>query len=152
MAQLKVKPNEQTASPLCAALKRTWLAFCASSSIHGLKYTQDRDTNKLVRYVSFEVYTYIFEFSHYKNAQDKLLKTQDPQVCIFQNLLKICIQKHYFIFFVFNLLKFFKPFSAFIIFTFFIFLYLKKCFLFFWNLFSVLSGCSLRWLCLSAQY
>ncbi|XP_011187206.2 sodium channel protein Nach [Zeugodacus cucurbitae] len=51
MAQLKGKHKKQSSSPLLAAIKRTWLAFCASSSIHGLKYTQDRDTNKVVRFI-----------------------------------------------------------------------------------------------------
>ncbi|XP_050324973.1 sodium channel protein Nach [Bactrocera neohumeralis] len=49
MAQVKVKNKEQSA--VYAALKSTWLAFCASSSIHGLKYTQDRETNKIVRFI-----------------------------------------------------------------------------------------------------
>ncbi|XP_004517829.1 sodium channel protein Nach [Ceratitis capitata] len=49
MVQAILKNSKQSVSPLQAALKRTWLEFCDSSSIHGLKYTQDRDTNKFVR-------------------------------------------------------------------------------------------------------
>ncbi|XP_069964472.1 sodium channel protein Nach [Bactrocera oleae] len=49
MTQVKIKKRESSA--LYAALKRTWFAFCASSSIHGLKYTQDRDTSKFVRFI-----------------------------------------------------------------------------------------------------
>ncbi|XP_053966053.1 sodium channel protein Nach [Anastrepha ludens] len=53
MAHLKLKPKKtgRSVSPLYAAFRRTWLAFCSSTSIHGLKYIQDRDTNKLVRFI-----------------------------------------------------------------------------------------------------
>ncbi|XP_067633154.1 sodium channel protein Nach [Eurosta solidaginis] len=38
-----------TITPLCAALKRTWAALCSTSSIHGLKYTRDKEACKKVR-------------------------------------------------------------------------------------------------------
>ncbi|XP_017108335.2 sodium channel protein Nach [Drosophila bipectinata] len=38
-------------SPLVASLKRTWNDFCATSSIHGLRYTRDEDTNRIVHFV-----------------------------------------------------------------------------------------------------
>ncbi|EDV37462.1 nach, isoform A [Drosophila ananassae] len=38
-------------SPLMGSLKRTWNDFCATSSIHGLRYTRDEDTNRIVHFV-----------------------------------------------------------------------------------------------------
>ncbi|KAH8291358.1 hypothetical protein KR054_010966 [Drosophila jambulina] len=38
-------------SPLVGSLRRTWSDFCATSSIHGLRYTRDEDTNKIVHFV-----------------------------------------------------------------------------------------------------
>ncbi|KAH8298558.1 hypothetical protein KR044_011688 [Drosophila immigrans] len=38
-------------SPLRGAVERTWNDFCATSSIHGLKYTRDKDTNRIVHLV-----------------------------------------------------------------------------------------------------
>ncbi|XP_052838642.1 sodium channel protein Nach isoform X2 [Drosophila gunungcola] len=38
-------------SPLVGSLRRTWGDFCATSSIHGLRYTRDEDTNKIVHLV-----------------------------------------------------------------------------------------------------
>ncbi|XP_037716564.1 sodium channel protein Nach [Drosophila subpulchrella] len=38
-------------SPFVGSLRRTWCDFCATSSIHGLKYTRDEDTNKIVHFV-----------------------------------------------------------------------------------------------------
>ncbi|EDW10533.2 uncharacterized protein Dmoj_GI18494 [Drosophila mojavensis] len=38
-------------SALHGALRRTWCDFCATSSIHGLKYTRDKDTNRVVHFV-----------------------------------------------------------------------------------------------------
>ncbi|EDV98370.1 sodium channel protein Nach [Drosophila grimshawi] len=38
-------------TPLRGALQRTWCDFCATSSIHGLKYIRDRDTNRIVHFV-----------------------------------------------------------------------------------------------------
>ncbi|XP_017492072.1 PREDICTED: sodium channel protein Nach [Rhagoletis zephyria] len=50
-AKLRLNDIDQSVSPFYAAVKRTWKEFCTCSSIHGLKYTQDRDTGKLVRFV-----------------------------------------------------------------------------------------------------
>ncbi|EDW33593.1 GL11823 [Drosophila persimilis] len=38
-------------SPLRGALRRTWTDFCTTSSIHGLRYTRDEDTNRIVHFV-----------------------------------------------------------------------------------------------------
>ncbi|KAH8372850.1 hypothetical protein KR009_006574 [Drosophila setifemur] len=38
-------------TPLVGSLRRTWRDFCATSSIHGLKYTRDEDTNRIVHFV-----------------------------------------------------------------------------------------------------
>ncbi|KAH8420980.1 hypothetical protein KR222_000370 [Zaprionus bogoriensis] len=38
-------------TPWRGALQRTWSDFCATSSIHGLKYIRDKDTNRIVHFV-----------------------------------------------------------------------------------------------------
>ncbi|XP_017077784.1 sodium channel protein Nach isoform X2 [Drosophila eugracilis] len=38
-------------SPFVGSLRRTWNDFCSTSSIHGLRYTRDEDTNKIVHLV-----------------------------------------------------------------------------------------------------
>lgn len=38
-------------TPLRGAFERTWSGFCATSTIHGLKYTRDKDTNRIVHFV-----------------------------------------------------------------------------------------------------
>ncbi|SPP72777.1 blast:Sodium channel protein Nach [Drosophila guanche] len=38
-------------SALRGSLRRTWRDFCATSSIHGLRYTRDEDTNRIVHFV-----------------------------------------------------------------------------------------------------
>lgn len=44
----QVNPKQ---APLLGALQRTWCDFCATSSIHGLKYIRDTDTNRIVHFV-----------------------------------------------------------------------------------------------------
>ena len=52
-AELQPEDVDESITPLVAAIKRTWSAFCATSSIHGLKYTKDEETNKYIRWVFF---------------------------------------------------------------------------------------------------
>ena len=47
--ELQAEDIDETISAHWAALKRTWSAFCATSSIHGLKHTQDEETSGVVR-------------------------------------------------------------------------------------------------------
>lgn len=49
--QLSPEQIDPKISALRGALKRTWCDFCATSSIHGLKYTRDKDTNRVVHLV-----------------------------------------------------------------------------------------------------
>ncbi|XP_030388345.1 sodium channel protein Nach [Scaptodrosophila lebanonensis] len=49
--ELTAEQIDLNISPLSGAFGRTWNSFCATSSIHGLKYTRDEDTNRIVRFV-----------------------------------------------------------------------------------------------------
>ncbi|XP_017835494.1 sodium channel protein Nach [Drosophila busckii] len=49
--ELSAEQIDTKLTPLQAALRRTWSDFCATSSIHGLKYTRDKDTNRIARFV-----------------------------------------------------------------------------------------------------
>ncbi|EDV55726.1 sodium channel protein Nach [Drosophila erecta] len=49
--ELKAEQVDLKVSPFVGSLRRTWSDFCVTSSIHGLKYTRDEDTNKIVHLV-----------------------------------------------------------------------------------------------------
>lgn len=48
-AELQPEDVDESITPLMAAIKRTWFAFCDTTSIHGLKYTKDEEANKYIR-------------------------------------------------------------------------------------------------------
>lgn len=48
-AELQPEDIDESISALRGALQRTWCSFCATTSIHGLKYARDEDTNKYIR-------------------------------------------------------------------------------------------------------
>ncbi|XP_065368706.1 sodium channel protein Nach [Calliphora vicina] len=50
-AELQPEDIDESISALRGAIRRTWYAFCDTTSIHGLKYTKDKETNKYIRFI-----------------------------------------------------------------------------------------------------
>ncbi|XP_073813207.1 nach [Musca autumnalis] len=59
-AELQPEDIDESISALQGALKRTWCAFCATTSIHGLKYARDEDTNKYIRFLWYLITLFMF--------------------------------------------------------------------------------------------
>ncbi|XP_061402428.1 sodium channel protein Nach [Musca vetustissima] len=62
MGQVELQPEDidESITALQGALKRTWCAFCATTSIHGLKYARDEDTNKYIRFLWYLITVIMF--------------------------------------------------------------------------------------------
>uniref|UniRef100_A0A1I8N521 Sodium channel protein Nach n=1 Tax=Musca domestica TaxID=7370 RepID=A0A1I8N521_MUSDO len=62
MGQVELQPEDidESITALQGALKRTWCAFCATTSIHGLKYARDEDTNKYIRFLWYLITLIMF--------------------------------------------------------------------------------------------
>ncbi|XP_037955002.1 sodium channel protein Nach [Teleopsis dalmanni] len=50
-AELEPEDIDESIGPLHSAIKRTWTNLCETTSIHGLKYTRDDETNNIVRFI-----------------------------------------------------------------------------------------------------
>uniref|UniRef100_A0A1I8PAZ4 Sodium channel protein Nach n=1 Tax=Stomoxys calcitrans TaxID=35570 RepID=A0A1I8PAZ4_STOCA len=59
-AELQPEDIDESISALRGALQRTWWAFCATTSIHGLKYARDEDTNKYIRFLWYIITLVMF--------------------------------------------------------------------------------------------